>query len=498
MSNVKQETVTGAKWLILQKLTLQPLQFLYSMVLARLITPEEMGIVGLTTVFFAVAGTLATAGFSSALIRKIDRTEVDCDTAFWFNVGMSLLMSAVLYLAAPWFVSYYNQPELLWLTRCSALMMFLSSTAGVHWTLYTAHRDFKTPAIVQSVATIISMPVCLTLAYLGWGVWALLGGTLTSSAISLLWVWIISPWKPHMRFSRTSFRELFGFGSKLAVAGLISTLFTNLRPFIIGKFYSPTDLGMYVKGAHLGTLAPTTINGMLGTVTYPILATLQNDKQRLTSVYRKYIKVATLPIAIGCMLISALAEPMVALCFGERWLPCVIFVQFISMAMMFDHVSTINLSLLQVLGRSDILLGLEITKKTILLLMILYAANISVVAMCSVSLIYGQVAIFINCYFTGKFLGITWWHQQKDYWPYIILSTLAVTPAYLLTFTELPLIAILLIGGISSIYIYFLLLTLKKDATLVEFISLVEQKLPFMSRRLSALRKKLTIKEVDD
>jgi O-antigen/teichoic acid export membrane protein len=145
---------------------------------------------------------------------------------------------------------------------------------------------------------------------------------------------------------------------------------------------------------------------MLGTVTYPILATLQNDKERLTSVYRKYIKTATLPIACGCLLITALAQPLVHFCFGAQWLPCVIYVQLVSCAMMFDHISTINLSLLQVLGRSDILLGLEITKKSILLLMILYAATISVPAMCSVSLVYGQVAIFINSYFISFFIEI--------------------------------------------------------------------------------------------
>ena len=186
MPNVKKETVNGAKWLLLQKCTLQPLAFLYSMVLARLVSPREMGIVGLTAVFFAVATTLSSAGFGSALIRKIDRTDDDCSTAFWFNLGMSFLMGGGLYLAAPWFATFYNQPELLWLTRCSAIMMVLSSTAGVHWTLYTARRDFKTPAIIQSITAIASMPVTLILAYMGWGVWALMVGTVTGSFLSLL------------------------------------------------------------------------------------------------------------------------------------------------------------------------------------------------------------------------------------------------------------------------------------------------------------------------
>lgn len=484
MSNVKQETVSGAKWLLLEKVTMQPLQFLYSMVLARLITPEEMGIVGLTAVFFALASTLATAGFGSALIRKINRTEIDCDTAFWFNLGMSALLSAALFLAAPWFVEFYCQGELLWLTRCSALMMLLSSTAGIHWTLYSAQRNFKIRAIIQSVSILISMPVCLLLAYKGFGVWALMIGNIVSSMVSLIWVWIVSPWKPRWRFSIISFNDLFAFGSKLTVASLISTIYNHLRTFIIGKFYSPADLGMYTKGDRLSMVFPTTITGILGTVTYPILSTLQNDKSRLTDIYRKYIKVSTLPIVWGCMLIAALAEPIVGFCFGDTWLPCVIFVQLGSIAMMFDHVSVINLNLLYVLGRSDLVLRLEIIKKTICVLMVLYAATISVTAMCAVSVVYGQIAILLNTYYTGKMIGLTWWKQQKDYWPYIVASAIASIPAYVVTGLDLPYVVMLLIGGCSSIFIYLIILIVKKDKALLEYLPIIERKVHYRWMRV--------------
>lgn len=490
MSNIKKETISGAKWQLLQKITLQPLTFIYSMVLARLISPEEMGIVGLTAVFFAVATTLSSAGFGSALIRKIDRTNIDCDTAFWFNLGMTLLMSAALFAAAPWFVSFYNQPELLWLTRCSAILMVLNSTVGIHWTLYTARRDFKLPAIIQTVSMISSMPVCLFLAYAGWGVWALMMGTITSSVLSLTAVWWLSPWKPHFRFSKSSFRQLFGFGCKLTAAGLLHTIYNHLRTFIIGKFYSPADLGMYTKGAHLAELPPQTLTSMLGTVTYPILATLQNDTGRLLSVYRKYIKVATLPIAWGCILLTALAEPFVSLCFGDMWLPCVIYVQIVACGMMFDHICVINLNLLYVLGRSDLVLRLEIIKKTISVLMVLYAVTISVTAICLAVTIYAQIAVFINCYYTGKLIGHTWWKQQKDYWPYIIFAIVAATPAYLLTLTELPHIVTLLIGMLISAGIYLLLLLWKKDDALAEFIQILEQKFP-SSKLLKRIKHRL-------
>lgn len=480
--NVRKETASGAKWLLLQKCTLQPVTFLYSMVLARLVSPEEMGIMGLTAVFFAIAGTLASAGFGSALIRKIDRTDIDCDTAFWFNLGMSLLMGVALYLAAPWFVSFYNQPELLWLTRCSAIMMVLSSTGGIHWILYSARRDFKTPAIIQTLSTIITMPITLYLAYSGWSVWALMTGTIISSSLSLISVWCVSPWKPRFRFSPASFHNLFGFGSKLTAASLLHTIYSHLRTFIIGKFYSANDLGLYTKGSHLAELPPQTLTSILGSVTFPILATLQNDKERLTSVYRKYIKVASLPIMWGCLLLAAMAEPFVALCFGEKWLPCAIYVQIVSIGMAFDHICVINLNLLYVLGRSDLVLRLEIIKKTISILMILYAATISVTAICIATTLYAQIAVVLNCYYTGKILGLTWWKQQKDYWPYIIMSLISVIPAYLLVNTELPHYLILASGALLSFLTYLLLLKQCNDDILRELQSLIKKKLQLFAQ----------------
>ncbi len=487
MVDVKKETISGAKWLLLQKCTVQPLQFLYSMVLARLITPAEMGIVGLTAVFFAVAVTLSSSGLGAALIRKLDRTDEDCDTMFWFNLGMSIIFAIALYSAAPWFVAFYNQPELLWLTRCSAFMMVLSSSAGVHWTLYSARRDFKTPAIIQSAASIISMPVCLVLAYLGWGVWALMCGTVTSSAVSLIAVWCVSPWKPRMRFSKVSFYELFGFGCKLTAASLLHTLYSHLRTFIIGKFYSPADLGMYSKGARLAELTPQTISSLLGSVTFPILATLQNDKERLTSVYRKYIKVATIPIAWGCVVMMALAKPMVGFCYGDAWLPCVIYVQIIACCLMFDHICIINLNLLNVIGRSDLILRLEIIKKFISILFVLYAATISVTAICISMAIYSQIAVFINSYYTGRYIGLTWLKQQKDYWPYIILSLFSVIPAFLLTLTKLPDIVVLFVGAVLSIVIYLFLLIYKKDGLLLELLQPLEKKVSFLKKPMSRI-----------
>lgn len=457
MGRLRDETLSGAKWQLLQKSTLQPLQLLFSMVLARFITPAEMGVLGLTAIFFAVAAQLASAGFGSALIRKIDRTEADINTMFWFNTGMSFLMALCLFLAAPWFAEFYSQPDLVLLTRVSAVMMFLNSIASVHWTLYTCRRDFKTPALIQGLVAILSMPVCLTLAVMGWSYWSLVVQGVFSGVLQLAIVWYVSPWKPRFLFSWHSFKELFGFGSKLAVSGLLFVVYTNIRTFIIGKFYSPADLGLYNRGEHIGAMVPNTVGSMLDSISYPILSTIQNDDECLLSAYRKYICVSTLVLTWGSLLMCALAEPLVRVMYGENWLLCIPFLQVVSLNYALNHIGIINLNLLKVKGRSDLFLRLEIIKRVISICLVLYAATISVMAICWATVIYSQIAIFINCYYTGKILKLTWWQQQKDYMPYAFFAFLSTVPAWCIS--ALPVDTCLAaVGGTQNALAYSLLL----------------------------------------
>lgn len=462
---------------MLQKLTLQPLQLVYGMVLARLITPEEMGIVGLTAIFFAVANQLATAGFGAALVRKLDRTEADMNTMFWFNLGMSFVLSIVLIILAPWFAAFYQQPELLWLTRVSAVMMFLNSSAGVHWALYQCRRDFKTPAIVNTVTAVAGMPVCLILAWCGWGVWALMWQSVFSSLLGLVVVWWISPWKPRFQFSRTSFSSLFSFGGKIAYGGILHVLYQNIRTFIIGKFYSPAQLGLYTRGIHVTNVFPVTLTNVLNGVMYPVLSTVQDDSERLLTAYRMYIKVSTLVIAWICMYLLAMGEPVVKLLYGEDWLGCAVFVKIAAFGVAVDHISSINLNLLMVKGRASLILWMEVVKKSISVLMLLYAATISVEAICWASVLYIHVAIMINCYFVGRETGLTWWKQQKDFMPYVFGAAVSCVPAWLCTLTDWHFVWQLVIGGLSAFVLYFGALHLLKDAAYLELYHLLRKKL---------------------
>lgn len=479
MGQVTKETFNGMKWMLLQKCTLQPLQLAFSMFLARLVTPEEIGILGLTAIFFAIAGQLASCGFGSALIRKQNRTEQDINTMFWFNVGMSFLLGSVIFLCAPLFVDFFNQPALLWLTRASAIMMALNSLASVHFTLYSARRDFKTPALVNTCVAILSMPLCIGLAFAGWGSWAIMTQGIFSGITTLIVIWIISPWKPKFEFSKQSFREMFGYGSKLALSGLLDTGFMNVRSLIIGKFYTPADLAYYDQGRHLSAVFPTTVCGMLGQVTFPILATLQDQPERLRQIYRKYLRLFTLTITWLCLCLAAYAKPAIAVMYGTQWEAAVIFCQLTCLTYSIYHLHVINLNLLQVLGRSDLFLRLEVIKKVLSLSIMISCATISVVAMCVGATICSYICLYINSYFTKGLINLSIKEQLMDYTPLFLLA-LATTwgPAILITqFPVLPIFQLIL-GGLVSFSLYFFTLYFLKTQALNDTLLIVQGRLP--------------------
>ena len=483
MASIREETFKGIKWGLIQKCTMQPVQFLYGIILARLITPGEMGILGLTAIFFAIAGQLQNCGFGMALIRKQDRTDEDINTVFWFNVVMSFILSLGLFLAAPWFVTFFDQPALLNLTRVSALLMFLGSTGSVHWTLYQARRDFKTPAIVSMCTTLVGMPFTIWAAFAGWSYWAPMLQGIISGLLGLIIIWIISPWKPRFIFSWTAFRDFFSFGSKLVITGISSSVYDNLKSLFIGRLYTPADLGLYNRAWSLAHMPRGTVNGLITSVSYPILATLQNDNRQLWAVYNKYIRTTSLIIFfISCTLI-ALAHPIVSFIYGANWVPCIPYVQLILTGAMCCHFCEINNNLLMVKGRSDAILKLEIIHKTISIMLIVPACFHSVLAMCWASVCFVPFGIFANAYFTKHFFGVSLWQQLKSFLPYLMMAVIANIPGYLLTHTGTSSLLQIALGGILALSIYLLLLIITRDSAYAILKEIALSKLSRFSKR---------------
>ena len=475
MSNIRQETISGIKWGTISKLTLQPVQFIYGAILARLVTPHEIGILGLTAIFFAIAAQLKDAGFGSALIRKQERTEEDCSTVFWFNVGMSLLLSLVLFLAAPCFAAFYNEPALENLTRISALMMLLNSTTSVHWSLYPARRDFKTPALVGMFTTIIAMPFCLWAAYSGWSYWAVFMQGVISGFLSLIIVWIISPWKPRFIFSIKAMREFFGYGSKLVAAGLVWTTYNESRAFVIGKFYSPAQLALYSRAHHMCYLAPHMVNGVLGGVSFPILSTLQEDKEKLNTVYRKYIRLTALLTLWPMLVLACNSELFIYCVYGENWLPAAYYARIICFAALIDPVAFVAVQMFNVTGRTDLSLKREIRLRTFAFTAMIIGAMHSVAGICYALIFSSAFNAWISSLYIGKCSGISQRVQLRDIVPYAVIAVISIAPCLLLNLLSLSPFLLLPFSLLCSTICFISILFYRKDETALQVLQIIKE-----------------------
>lgn len=475
MGELRDKTISGLKWSAIGRFSTQGISFIIGLLLARVLSPSDYGLVGMVGIFFAIAQTFIDSGFGSALIRKKDCSEADYNTAFYFNIIVGLLACIILSILAPFIAQFFNTPVLEDIVIVMSINMLISSFTIVQWAKLNSAIDFKSQAKIKLIATIISGCIGLTLAYTGFGVWSLVFQNLLATILRTILLFVTTKWIPKRQFSKQSFSYLFNFGSKILTASLLHTIYTNMITMVIGKFYTAKDLGYYSRGESLAAFPSTNLTGILQGVTYPILSKIQDDDQRLIQVYRKYIAMTSMVIFFGMCLLAALAKPLIVTLLTDKWLDSVIYLQVFCFALMFDHICQLNLNILYVKGRSDLVLRLEIIKKTISISMIVAAIPFGVLAICISRVIYTQIAVIINTYYTGKLFGLGYIEQVKDFINYLIFSLLSIIPACILSYSELNSIAVLLSGGCSALFIYLFLL--KNNPNLNELISIVKNRL---------------------
>lgn len=420
--SLKSKTVKGVVWSSIERFSTQGVQFLIMIIMARLLTPKDYGLIGMLAIFLAVAQSLIDSGFSQALIRKQDRTDVDNSTVFYFNIVVSSALYLILFIAAPFVADFYNQPELTSVMRVVCLGVILNSLAVVQRALLTVRIDFKTQAKASLSAAVISGCIGIVLAYCGFGVWSLVVQQLLNLSVNTLLLWIFSKWRPIAVFSWKSFHELFAFGSKLLASGLLDTLYRNIYPIVIGKLFSASSLGHYTRAHQFSEFPSSNVTGIIQRVTYPILCGIQDETERLEAVYRKFLKLSAFiifPLMIG---MSAVARPFIDIVLGTQWGFCGQLLQIICFAMMWYPIHAINLNLLQVKGRSDLFLRLEIIKKILGITVLCITAPFGLVVMCYGQIFNSIVALVINTYYTGKLINVGFIRQMKDLLPTILLS----------------------------------------------------------------------------
>ncbi|WP_318443302.1 lipopolysaccharide biosynthesis protein [Photobacterium leiognathi] len=413
MSELKQKTTNGLKWSAIERISTQAIQLSVMLILGRMLGPEAFGLVGMLAIFIAISQTFVDSGFSNALIRKQDRNESDYATTFYFNIAVSLSCYVLLFICAPCIADFYHKPELINLTRVLSFVILANAFAVVQRTRLTVAMDFKTQAKASLFSVGCSTIVALTLAYYNFGVWALVGQTLSFSITNVFLLNMFYPWLPKCGFSKKSFKELFGFSSKLLVSSLLNTIYTNIYQIIIGKLFSAEQLGLFTQANNLSSMPAMTLTGIIQRVTYPMMSNIQNDQKALDKAYLLTLRLAAVvifPIIIGLGLV---AKPLLTVLLGQEWQSAAELMTILCIGYMLYPIHAINLNLLQVKGRSDLFLKLEIIKKVITTIVLVITVPLGIKAICIGMVIQSYLALFINTYYTEKLSSLTMIKQFK-------------------------------------------------------------------------------------
>ena len=475
--SLKKKTVHGVLWSTLERFSVQGIQFVVMIIMARMLTPNDYGLVGMLAVFIAVSQSLVDSGFSQALIRKQDRTEIDNSTVFYFNLVVGLILYGVLFAAAPFIADFYNEPQLIPITRVIGLSVLFNSLVVVQRALLTIKIDFKTQAKAALTAAISAGIIGIWMASSGYGVWSIVAQQLINLGVNALLLWVLSHWRPQWTYSWESFRDLFGFGSKLLVSGLIDTLYRNIYLIVIGKVFSASDLGYYTRAHQFTDFPSSNLTGIIQRVTYPILCSIQNEDERLADVYRRFLRISAFVIFPLMMGLAAVAEPLVLTLLKEQWLFAATLLSIICFQMMWYPIHAINLNLLQVKGRSDLFLKLEIYKKIVGVIILCITIPMGLIAMCIGGFFSSVIALIINTYYTDKLVHVSYFRQMRDLMPIFLLSVSMGVVVYLVinTFSIHP-ITQLGIGVVIGFLYYVLLALLFKFTEFKELLQLLKRK----------------------
>lgn len=467
--SLKSSVITSLIWKFLERIGTQGVQFVVTIVLARLLAPSDFGLVALVMVFIALANVFVQSGLNTALIQKKDADNLDFSTVFYASLVVAALLYGVLFMSAPFLADFYNgQNKLIPVIRVLGTILLLGAVNSVQEAYVARNMMFK-KLFYRSICAIIPSGIFgVALAYLGYGIWALVGQQLMNSILICVIMWFTVKWRPQLVFSFARFKGLFSFGWKLLCSALLDTLYRNIRDLIIGKLFTPADLGFYNRGDQFPKIIIANINSSIQSVLLPSLSSVQDDKSRLKSLARRSIKTSAfliLPMMAG---LAAVAKPLTLVLLGEKWLPAVPFIQICCFSYAFWPIHTTNLSAINAIGRSDVFLKLEIIKKcyglAILGLAIwLFRSPIGIAASAAVTAPLGS---FVNAYPNKKLLNYGFIEQMKDFLPSFALAVMMGVCVYMLSFAVNvnPLLQLFLFTIIGACFYFGIALVLRFES----------------------------------
>lgn len=435
--SLKDKTVKGTIWSAADAFLGQGVTFIVGLVLARLLSPEDYGLIGIVAIFTTILTGIVDSGFSNALIRKKDTTNKDYNTMFITNMLMSIALFVLLFVCSPLIADFFARQELIWLVRAMGLILILQALSITQVTILTKRIDFKTKTKASLISAVLSGAIGIGMAFTGFGVWSLVGQQLSKQLLYTLSLWLFNKWWPKLQFSIESFKYMWGFGWKLMVSGLLNNIWNQLYQVVVGKFYSPATLGQYSRAKDFASIFSSNLTMIIQRVSYPVLAEVQDDRERMVAGYRKIIKTTMFVTAISLLSLGAISDPLLYCLIGPQWHEAASYMPLVCLSMSLYPLHAINLNMLQIQGRSDIFLVLEIVKKIIAIGPICLGIFVNIYWMLIGSIVIGIISFFLNSYYTGRELHYTSWMQLKDIAPSYFVAFVIAFSVYFLKFLPL-------------------------------------------------------------
>ena len=451
---MKNKVLVNMLWRFAERCGAQGVAFVVTIVLARLLNPSVYGTIALVTVFTTILNVFIDSGFGSALIQKKDADDVDFSTVFYFNITICVFLYVIMFFAAPFIADFYNDESLVSIIRVLSLTLIISGVKNVQQAYVSRTLQFKRFFFATLGGTVGAAIIGITLAYTGFGVWALVVQQIFNALVDTVILWCTVKWRPKKKFSFERLKGLFSYGWKLLASALLDTGYNNVRQLIIGKLYSSSDLGYYNKGKQFPNLIITNVNTAIDSVIFPVISSKQNDISEVKRFTRQAIKVSSFviwPIVIG---LAASAETVVRLLLTDKWLPCVPYLQIFCIVYGFWPIHTANLNAIKAVGRSDIFLKLEIIKKVVGVVSILVSMPFGVMPMALAYLATSPISAIVNATPNRKLLGYKYREQLRDMLPSMILSAVMGLCVFLVGLIQMNLFLVLLLQIVTGVIIY--------------------------------------------
>jgi O-antigen/teichoic acid export membrane protein len=478
--SLKNQALSGMFWSSMQLFGTQGIGFVVSIILARLLLPAEFGLIAMLGIFIGLGTALINSGLTQSLIRTQNLDEDDFSTVFFFNLLGSIIIYGIIFLVAPLIAAFYKQELLTMIVRIYCLTFIINAFSAIQNTRLTKIMDFKTQMKVTVPSLIMGSAVGITMAYNGYGVWSLVWSGIIQSLAATMQLWYWSKWRPLWIFNWAKFKYHFHYGIKLMLSGVLNIIFTNAYTIIIGKFFAPAQVGFYNRADTLQMLPVGNISSIITKVSFPLFSTIQNDNIRLKSVYKRIMQMVLFLVAPTLILMAVLAEPLFRLLFTEKWLPAVPYFQILCFNGILYPIHSYNLQILNVKGRSDLFLKLEVVKKIMAVVVILISFRFGIFGLLYGSVIMSILAFFINTHYSGMFLKYTAWEQTTDLLPIIGLSLFIGAVVYffdhLLTTNFFNDFSRLVAGGLVGGLLFLIAAYLFKMSSLTELIHIIKRK----------------------